>query len=95
MRITSKESKDIKSTIHLLDPMAKVYLFGSRTDDSKKGGDLDLLVISEVITTLNKLDVLVRLKEKIGDQKIDLLIKKQAQFNNDPFCKSLNLIEIL
>ncbi len=45
MRITSDEVKIIKNTILKQISDAKIMLFGSRTDDSKKGGDIDILKI--------------------------------------------------
>jgi uncharacterized protein len=58
---------------------SSVFLFGSRTDDSKRGGDIDLLIqcvqpvpLSELIKL--KIKFLGELKKKIEDQKIDVLI---------------------
>ena len=49
MRLTSTEANAIKHCIEIIDNQAEVYLFGSRTDDQKKGGDIDLLIISNKI----------------------------------------------
>jgi len=46
MRISENEATQLKSSIMNELPGAKVYLFGSRADDSKKGGDIDVLVIA-------------------------------------------------
>lgn len=60
----------------------RLWLFGSRTDASKRGGDIDLYIETnicdgnEVIEA--RLNFLVDLDKKIGEQKIDVLIK----FNN-------------
>ncbi len=53
-----------------------VYLFGSRTDDSKKGGDIDLLITTSNEAALNleaKIHFLAALKIEIGDRKIDVV----------------------
>ncbi len=47
MRITDEKIKLLKSTILSILPDAKVYLFGSRVDDNKKGGDIDILIIAD------------------------------------------------
>ena len=75
MRITPLEKQTIKQTVASIDPEAKVYLFGSRIDDTLKGGDIDLLVLSSTITLMDKLDLLAGLHQKLGDQKIDLVVQ--------------------
>jgi predicted nucleotidyltransferase len=53
-----------------------VSLFGSRTDDSKKGGDIDLFISSSDEQYLNlkaKIEFLADLKQRIGDRKIDVV----------------------
>ena len=40
MRLSGKEIEAIKSVILSHDDSAKVHLFGSRTDDTKKGGGI-------------------------------------------------------
>lgn len=74
MRLSNKEIEAIKSVVMEFDTNAEVKLFGSRTDDTKKGGDIDLLVISNKISFSDKISILIRLKEKIGEQKIDILV---------------------
>jgi len=51
MRITEQEKNVIIDAVSSTDPNAKVWLFGSRVDDSKKGGDIDIL--RENINALN------------------------------------------
>lgn len=55
---------------------AKVYLFGSRTDDSAKGGDIDLLVCATGSNSsiMNKIKTISLLQMSLGDQKIDLVV---------------------
>lgn len=82
MRLTESEKNAIKSVISEYDPQARVYLFGSRADDTKRGGDIDLLILSEVLITTDRGRIRWNLCEKLGDQKIDILIAKDI---TDPF----------
>ena len=52
MRLKKFEVQIIKKAIHSLEPDVAIYLFGSRADDSKKGGDIDLLIFSRKIPNL-------------------------------------------
>jgi len=78
MRLTNYEISSIKETFKKIFKSGNIYLFGSRVDDNQKGGDIDLYIDS--INTDNrlekKIDFLVLLKQKIGDQKIDVVISK-------------------
>ncbi|SJM93827.1 DNA polymerase beta domain protein region (fragment) [Crenothrix polyspora] len=65
----------------------KVYLFGSRVDDSKKGGDIDLYVVPENQDNLHekKIKFLTALDLALGEQKIDVIIATDNTERND-FC---------
>lgn len=84
MRLTENERKAIRSIIHNLDPNASIYLFGSRVFDYKKGGDIDLLVLSSKISDKDRRSIKLKLYEAIGEQKIDLLI---AHDTSQPFVR--------
>jgi len=68
------KASQIKSIIQSFDPNAEVYLFGSRTDDKKMGGDIDLLIHSSIIDLGMKIQILQKMYDLIGEQKIDLII---------------------
>ncbi len=79
MRLSQMEVDTIKQTVtRHFGAEAKVWLFGSRTDGDRRGGDIDLLVESPVndVAALVRAETsfLVDLKQRIGDRKIDLLV---------------------
>jgi predicted nucleotidyltransferase len=55
-------------------PDADCYLFGSRTDDAAKGGDIDILVITAESLPLPQISRMRRLiLNQIGEQKLDIV----------------------
>jgi len=59
---------------------SKIYLFGSRCDDSQKGGDIDLYLLTENDScSENKIDFLLDLESAIGEQKVDLVISQNER----------------
>ena len=58
---------------------ARVWLFGSRVDDSKRGGDIDLLIeapqLPAVESFLRKVRFLGKLEDGLGERKIDVVIQ--------------------
>jgi len=79
MRLKEEEINVIKRIILEFDANAKIYLFGSRADDAKKGGDIDLLVFSTKIDNETKRMIKLKLYDKLGEQKIDILVAKDAK----------------
>lgn len=76
MRLQTKELNIIRQVAkEIYGSNVKVYLFGSRTDDSKRGGDIDLLVRTpqQKQGVLSRIRMIARLKELLGDQKIDVI----------------------
>ena len=58
---------------------AKIYLFGSRVDDNKKGGDIDLYLKRASISNDDydfKNKFITELESIIGYQKIDLIVSR-------------------
>ncbi|HON79922.1 MAG TPA: nucleotidyltransferase domain-containing protein [Spirochaetota bacterium] len=78
MRLNDKEINSIRNAFAVTFESGEIYLFGSRTDDSQKGGDIDLFVVprSDKNISEKKIDFLVRLKRAIGEQKIDVVIDR-------------------
>jgi predicted nucleotidyltransferase len=85
MRISDDEKKDIVNAINEVDSEASIWLFGSRTDDTKKGGDIDIAVLSKKIRVMEKIRIKRSICNKIGEQKIDLLV---SEHGNEAFFKS-------
>lgn len=55
----------------------EVYLFGSRTDELKKGGDIDLLFVSENIKKEDIRKFRIEFFKKFGEQKLDKDMKEK------------------
>ncbi|GIV26789.1 MAG: hypothetical protein KatS3mg027_0603 [Bacteroidia bacterium] len=94
MRIQPDEIKIIKTSILKRDKNAKIFLFGSRTKDNKKGGDIDILVLSDTLSFSDLIDIRCDLFKQMEEQKIDVVIAKRLDEN--PFIKSISkdLIEL-
>jgi predicted nucleotidyltransferase len=73
VRLKDEEKQIILQAIHFVDPHAKVYLFGSRVDESGKGGDIDLLVFSRKMTYGDKLAVKKIFFRPLMNRKLILL----------------------
>ena len=55
-----------------------VKLFGSRVDDNKKGGDIDLYVITKNNSFENQRKFWSLLQIKLGEQKIDIIYNENS-----------------
>lgn len=76
MRLTDFEIAIIKASgREIFGPEARIFLFGSRTDDSRRGGDIDLYVEAEHPVQLqDKISFITHLKMTLDDQKIDVVV---------------------
>nr|WP_231841049.1 nucleotidyltransferase domain-containing protein [Deferribacter desulfuricans] len=79
MRLDEKEITIIKEIIKKYDPDAKILIFGSRADLSKKGGDIDILVISQKIDYKTKRNIRVELILALGERKIDIVFTDDVE----------------
>jgi len=93
MRLNKNEIQAIKESVFQFDPDAKIHVFGSRTDDTQRGGDIDLLILSDTITNKEKRKILIKLQDKIGQQKIDIIVVQspETQFEKLVYKKSIPL----
>jgi len=72
MRLTETEKKVLIDAVHAHDPSASVWLFGSRVDDQKKGGDIDVAIQSKRIGIMEKILIKRVVTDALGEQKIDI-----------------------
>jgi len=79
MRLGQKETTVITEEVRRLDPCADIYLYGSRVDDNARGGDIDLLVVSDTLGFRDLLRLRTRILDQIGWQQLDLLVRRRDQ----------------
>lgn len=78
MRLTDHQKTTILNACQRYFSDAKCWLFGSRVDDQKRGGDIDLYIettesdVNKIVAA--KLAFLVALNRELGEQKIDVVI---------------------
>jgi len=79
MRVSPAEAATIRQAASaVFGQRAVVWLFGSRADDAQKGGDIDLYVElpSEDYAYSKQVRFWCELINRLGDQKIDIVINK-------------------
>ena len=78
MRLTEQQIKIIRHVVeNLAGNNARVTLFGSRVDDTKKGGDIDLLIsLPEVVQHPAELSAKIssQLIRNLEGRKVDVLL---------------------
>jgi predicted nucleotidyltransferase len=96
LRLKKEEIESILkglAEIEFLNPHFELYLFGSRADANKLGGDIDLLLVvsGDQYELLSKLKhrLVAQAKKFIDDQRIDLTIRSKESLQSDPFYKSI------
>ena len=81
MRLTPEERHAVRTTFEQVFGGGEIYLFGSRVDDQRRGGDIDLYLLPKTSRDLmkKKIEFLVLLKAKIGQQKIDVVLPSRYE----------------
>lgn len=82
MRIQPEELAAIVATITSFDNESEIYLFGSRLDDTKRGGDIDILIKSDLICRSMLAHIEDKLFRKIDEQKIDFVLTHKNASNS-------------
>jgi len=75
MRLSQYYIDTIKDKFYEFFQEGEIYLFGSRVDDSSRGGDIDLYFVLKDHSNLfnKKIKFLSRVKRVLGEQKIDVV----------------------
>jgi predicted nucleotidyltransferase len=89
MRLTPRQIEIIRQAAQVaFGPATQVWLFGSRVDDSKRGGDIDLFIetdepdVAKIVRA--EMAFLAAIKMQLGDQKIDVLVNYPARTAHPP-----------
>jgi predicted nucleotidyltransferase len=87
MRLDKEQIDVLKNKLQTLSATAKLYLFGSRVDDTAKGGDIDLLVVSDQLTKKELRLLRVDFFKNFGEQKLDIVLDDGEL--KDPFVQHI------
>ena len=82
MRLTPQEADLIRETAEAhFGPGTVVRLFGSRADDTRRGGDIDLHIVAgdpDRVNLEEEIRFRVALEAAIGEQRVDILLRRAA-----------------
>ncbi len=81
MRLEQYEVDGIKKAFREAFEEGQIFLFGSRIDDTQRGGDIDLYLRPSAKfddERDRRRNFLLKLDEYIGEQKIDVIMAKDA-----------------
>jgi predicted nucleotidyltransferase len=78
LRLSAEAINVIQDAFLRVFETGDLYLFGSRVDDNRKGGDIDLYIVVDNQHRMGekRIEFLTKIKHKIGDQRIDLVINR-------------------
>lgn len=94
VRLKNSDLDIIKKSFIDIFQRGELYLFGSRADVSKRGGDIDLYIVPQSQTDLcrKKIEFMVNLKKKLGEQKIDVVIDRNQNRTIDKIAKEKGVL---
>lgn len=83
MRLSEPDAECIRAgVLSRFGEKSAVWLFGSRVRDDLRGGDIDLYIEPEIQDSARivdaKLALLVDLHKRLGERKIDIVIRREA-----------------
>ena len=84
MRLDNNEKKALKYALRNFE--GKVFIFGSRADDNKKGGDIDILIFP--INTADYFDLKIKIQKDFFlkcEQELDVIVYDEDNL----FCKEV------
>jgi len=89
VRLTPSQVETIRDTARrCFGQDADVWLFGSRVDDTRRGGDIDLYIETDLDTPEASWDAerrfLGALYLALGEQKIDVVVKRRGDQRQRP-----------
>jgi predicted nucleotidyltransferase len=83
MRLSTIQQHSIRESVERFLAAAKILLYGSRADDTKRGGDIDLLILTkDTFERSIQYKILAAMYLRLGEQKIDLLIENPDKLSN-------------
>ena len=89
MRLTEEERQALRdAAARWFGPAAQMRVFGSRLDDTRRGGDIDLLVETTLQDPATIVDAhlrfLAEVYTRLGERKVDVLIDYPGRCTDSP-----------
>ena len=80
MRLTPDQADTIRQRIRgCMGPQARIWLFGSRVDDSRRGGDVDIYVEPELAPSLESRLMCKSALADALDLNVDLIVQQPGR----------------
>lgn len=100
MRLNEQERSAISQAAKETLPSGTcVSLFGSRTDDTRRGGDIDLLVetqqsIPAAQWVAQRSRFVARIWQRLGERRIDVVLATQSEIDDRPIVQQARRVAI-